>query len=92
MNGLTIAKKLPMSGNFNELEEVIQDIVSGEKTLFQISHLDLIRICEIFVFNEKLGKNFNHETGTFDVPVEDGKTLEEINQMIINETYHEIKN
>lgn len=77
----------PVSANFAELEEVIQDIVSGEKNLFQVSHMDLIRICEIFLFHETVGKLFNYETGTFDVPIENGKSLEEINQMIKNEIY-----
>ncbi len=76
-----------VSANFAELEEVIQDVVSGEKNLFQVSHMDLIRICEIFLFHETVGKLFNYETGTFDVPIENGKSLEEINQMIKSETY-----
>lgn len=75
------------SANFAELSEVIQDVISGEKNLFQVSHLDLIRICEIFLFHEPLGRYFNYETGTFDVPVENGKSLDEINEMIKNETY-----
>lgn len=76
-----------VSANFAELENVIQDIVSGEKNLTQVSREDLIRICEIFIFHETLGKNFNHGTGIFDIPVEDGKTLDEINKMIHEETY-----
>ena len=81
-----------VSQNIEELQQVIQDVICGEITLFQVSHIDLIHICQIFMYHDKLGKDFDRETGTFEVDVENGKTLEEINRQIKEDLSHDDEN